>query len=80
MCMKQILKKVVGEQVLRNNELVTLLHEASAVLNSRPLAPIDAHSPDGVALLTPGHFLTGGPLVALPTEPDLPNQATYVKR
>ena len=38
-CMKQTLKKVVGEQVLRNDELVTLLHEASAVLNSQPFGP-----------------------------------------
>lgn len=39
-------------------------------MNSRPLIPLDTHSDDAVAPLTPGHFLVGGPLAALPSLPD----------
>jgi len=70
--MKLLLKKVIGDQTLRVDELQTLLHEAAAVMNSCPLAPIENHSADGVEPLTPGHFLTGGPLTALPTNEEAP--------
>ncbi len=78
--MKRLLKKVFGEQVLRVDELQTFLFEAAAVMNSRPLAPVDAHSSDGTIPLTPGHFLTGGPLTALPSEPDPVKTYTYSRR
>ena len=58
----EILKKVVGEKILHNDEFLTLVYEAAAILNSRPLAP----PPDGVSLLTPGHFTIGRPPAALP--------------
>ena len=78
--MKMILKKVVGKQILRNDEFFTLLYEAAAFLNSRPLAPLDSLPPDGVSLLTPGHFTIGGPPAALPSESIVPLQVTYGKR
>ena len=59
--MKMILKKVVGKQILRNDEFLTLLYEAAAILHSRPLAPLDSLPPDGVSPLMPGHFTIGGP-------------------
>ena len=37
--MKALLRKVVGAHVLRTDEMQTLLLEASAIHNSRPLAP-----------------------------------------
>ena len=49
-------------------------------MNSRPLVPIDSLPDDGVSLLTPGHFLTGAPLVALPSLPDETTKLTLLRR
>ena len=78
--MKMTIRKVTGEQKLRHDELTTLLYEASAVLNSRSLAPLDTLAADGIALLTPGHFLIGGPPAALLSKPDIDFKSTYGKR
>ena len=43
--MKTLLKKVMGEHVLRMDEFRTFLLEASAVMNSRPVTDEDSHSP-----------------------------------
>ena len=40
--------------------------EIEACLNSRPLTPINTPDDDSVEVLTPGHFLIGQPLCALP--------------
>jgi len=37
-----------------------------ACLNSRPLVTTDSQDDDGIEVLTPGHFLIGHPLCALP--------------
>lgn len=69
--MKKHLKSVVGLQVLTYEELATVLAKTEAILNSRPISGI-LNSPaveEAVNLLTPGHFLTGGPLVSLPEPP-----------
>ena len=74
--MKMTIRKVIGEQKLRHDELTTLLYEASAVLNSRPLTPLDTLAADGIAPLTPGHFPIGGPPAALPSKPDIDFKST----
>ncbi len=56
--------------------MTTTLCQIEACLNSRPLIPsLDANDDDGICTLTPGHFLIGRPLEALPshvhTEPIL---------
>ncbi len=47
------------------DELSTLLAQIEAVLNSSPLVPLSSDDSDAMAL-TPGHFLIGQPLTAVP--------------
>lgn len=46
-------------------ELTTILCRIEAILNSRPLTPISS-SPLDLDYLSPGHFLIGQPLLAVP--------------
>lgn len=62
-------KRVVGQMTLNLEQFQTLLCRIEACLNSRPLCALSAE-PDDLEALTPGHFLIGGPLTALP-EPDI---------
>ena len=53
--MKILLLKSAGYQVLRYDELQTVLYEAAAILNTRPLAHMETHDPDGpMGPLSPG--------------------------
>ena len=63
--MKTHLRHILGDVRLTYEELSTLLTQIEACLNSRPLAPI-VNDDDGIEALTPGHFLIGKPLIALP--------------
>jgi len=67
--MKQHLKKTVGDASLTIVEMMTLLSQIEAILNSRPLTPL-SDDPKDLNALTPAHFLIGAPLTAYP-EPDL---------
>ena len=68
--MKLLLTKVIGPNNLFIDELYSLTVEIEAALNSRPLIPIDSVADDGIEVLTPGHFLVGKSLKAVPA-PDL---------
>lgn len=58
-------KRVLGEARLTFEELTTFFTRVEAVMNSRPLCPLST-DPADLEVLTPGHFLIGQPLVALP--------------
>ncbi|XP_063902582.1 uncharacterized protein LOC135122314 [Zophobas morio] len=66
---KTHLVRVIGHQILTYEELLTLVSQVEAMLNSRPLHPVSS-DPNDLTALTPGHFLPFAPLIALP-EPDL---------
>ena len=76
--MKTHLRRILGNVKLTYEELSTLLIQIEACLNSRPLTPI-ADDDDGIEALTPGHFLIGKPLTALP-EVAPPESLSLLKR
>ncbi|XP_076684121.1 uncharacterized protein LOC143377086 [Andrena cerasifolii] len=67
--MKHHLRRVIGDTPLTFEEMTTLLNQIEACLNSRPLLPL-SDEPDNFQFLTPGHFLVGSALIAIP-EPSL---------
>ncbi|XP_053968990.1 uncharacterized protein LOC128870401 [Anastrepha ludens] len=66
---KQHFYRSASSSILGFDELRTLVCEICAVINSRPLTPL-SENPEDLDVLTPGHFLIGGPMTALP-ESDL---------
>lgn len=62
---KNLLKRELGDTILTFEELSTLISKVESILNSRPLVPM-SEDPCDLEVLTPGHFLIGQPLVALP--------------
>lgn len=66
---KQHLRRVLGNTTLTFKELYTTLVQIEACVNSRPITPLST-DPMDLEALTPGHFLVGSQLMALP-EPDL---------
>lgn len=62
---KIILRKVLGKAKLHFEELCTMLTEAEAIINSRPLTYV-SNDVDQPEPLTPAHFLVGQRLTCLP--------------
>lgn len=69
---KYHLLRVLGNSTVSAEDFNTLLVQVEGVLNSRPLTPL-SDDPTDLEPLTPAHFLTGGPIHALP-EPDYSNE------
>ena len=64
--MKILMRKIIRPHILKVEELTSVLIEIEAIMNSRPIVPLDSTDPDSL-VLTPGHFLIGRPLLAPPT-------------
>lgn len=65
-CMKRLMGKILKSPNLSLDELVTIAVSCEGILNSRPYLPLYSTTEDGLLPLTPGHFLVGRPLCALP--------------
>ena len=56
----------MGDVKLTFEELLTVLAQIEACLNSCPLIPVSVPDDDDIEVITPGHFQIGHPLCALP--------------
>lgn len=64
---KHHLKRVLNNINLTYEEYYTFLTQIEAVLNSRPICPI-SQDPNDLEALTPGHFIIGDALNAIPEQ------------
>eukprot|EP00102_Acyrthosiphon_pisum_P021737 XP_016658947.1 PREDICTED: uncharacterized protein LOC107883439 [Acyrthosiphon pisum] len=62
---KSLLMRIMGEHTFTIEEFGTVLCRCEAILNSRPITPASS-DPTELDCLTPGHFLIGRPLLAVP--------------
>lgn len=73
------LKHVIGTQILTYEEFQTLITRIEGILNSRPITPISS-DPHDLCALTPGHFLVGQPIHALPDSDIIDVQTNRLNR
>ena len=78
--LKTHLFRIVGDTKLTFEELNTVLTQIESCLNSRPLGIIPNNDEDGIEVLTPGHFLIGRPIEALPDHQSLYQPMSILRR
>ncbi len=78
--MKIHLRKNLRHQRLRWDELYSILTDAEAMLNSRPLSPLHSDEAEETSFLTAGHFLIGRPIRALPSKLPSTSPLSHLKR
>ncbi|XP_053592989.1 uncharacterized protein LOC128667349 [Microplitis demolitor] len=71
--------QTIRESLLTYDQLATVLTQIEAMLNSRPIAPL-SEDPANLTTLTPGHFLIGKPLIAVPGPSLLENNLASLSR
>ncbi|XP_029172121.1 uncharacterized protein LOC114941332 [Nylanderia fulva] len=76
---KYHLKRCIGSHTLTFEELNTVLCRIEACLNSRPIGSVSENL-DDYHVLTPGHFLIGGPILAAPQPSVLDLNETRLSR
>lgn len=64
---KTHMRKIIGATALSFEELYTILTLIEACLNSRPITPLSS-DPKDLQPLTPGHFLIGEAMTAIPEQ------------
>lgn len=62
---KHHLRRVIGISLFTFEELITVLTQIEAILNSRPISPM-SDDPEDYQVLTPGHILIGEPKSTIP--------------
>lgn len=62
---KYHLKRIISDTPFTFEEFYTILTQVESVLNSRPIIPITT-DPNDLSAITPGHFIIGEPLNAVP--------------
>lgn len=68
-CVKHHLIRTMGDGSMTYDDLATVLTHIESCLNSRPLIPM-TNDPEDFTYITPGHFMIGDSLLAIP-EPNL---------
>lgn len=76
---KRLLIRTMGTHTFSYEELTTVLTRIEAVLNSRPLTPL-SNDPHDLDYISPGHFLIGQPLLALPPRVSIDSTVNLTQR